>query len=89
MNNDTTRMSPCLWSRLTLAHYAQCNVASQSVAACATVDENVAFAFGKVMHMVAPPESLFSPRMLVKVLLFRLWQLLFGRQDGRQGGKMA
>ena len=87
--HDTTRMSQCLWSRLTLAHHAQCNAATQSVAACATVDENVAFAFSKVMHMVAPPESLFSPRMLMKVLLFRLQQLLFGRQDSRQGDIMA
>ena len=61
---------------------------TQSVAACATADENVALAFGKVMHMLAPPSSLFTPWLLSKILLFRLRRLLFG-QASRQGGKMA
>ncbi len=63
-------------------------VRMQSAAACATADEDVALALTEVLHMVAPPDSLFAPHVLGRVLLFRLRQMLFG-QERRQGGKMA
>ena len=84
--DDVTHV-PVFMVQLALAH-AELIAATQSVAACAVADEGVSLAFSKVLHMVAPPESLFSPRVLVKVLLFRLRRLLFG-QGSRQAGKMA
>ena len=52
----------------------------QAVKTCSVEDEQVAFAFEKVSHMVSPPESLFVPHVLGKVLLYRLKQL-FARSN--------
>ena len=49
---------------------------AQNVGECSATDEHVAHAFMKVRHMVSPPESLFAPHVLAKVMLFRSKQLL-------------
>ncbi len=39
-------------------------------------DADLALAFRKVGHMVAPPEAHFAPEILGKVILFRLRRFL-------------
>jgi hypothetical protein len=51
---------------------------AQDVGDYSATDEQVAHAFMKVRHMVLPPESLFAPHVLAKVMLFRFKQLFAG-----------
>ena len=55
---------------------------------CSLTDPEVGMVFRKVGHMVSPPEALFAPKVVGKVLLFRLRRFL-GRVKPQQNPSSA
>ena len=62
----------------TAALHTPCGSCLQDIVRASTKDADLALAVRRIGHMVVPPEGLFAPGILGKVMLFRL-RRSFGR----------